>query len=157
MEAALRETLAEAIHEAYRAEQAYGKSNLDPVMLEWDRLLESLKEGNRRQADHIAEKLTERGYALRRAKGKKPRLARFTPEDVEVMARMEHGRWLVERLQDGWKWSAERDMLRKTTPYLVPWSQLPEPVREWDRQAVRQLPEHLARVRMEIVRRDRPD
>ena len=65
---------------------------------------------------------------------------------------MEHGRWVVERLADGWKLSKTRDVAKKTSPYLVPWTELPEDIKERDRKAVRQIPELLAQVGCEIRR-----
>jgi hypothetical protein len=46
-----------------------------------------------------------------------------------------------------------RDNERKTSPYLVPWAELPEDVKEHqNRSAVRAIPELLADAGYEIVR-----
>ena len=76
----------------------------------------------------------------------------FADDEVEVMAEMEHARWNVERLLDGWRWSSEKDVARKLSPYLVSWAELPEEIREIDRQTVRRIPEYLAAVGLEIQR-----
>lgn len=68
------------------------------------------------------------------------------------MAEMEHARWVMERVLDGWTWGEKRDVLGKTSPYLVGWSQLPEDVKEWDRETVRKIPEFLARGEFEVYR-----
>lgn len=67
-------------------------------------------------------------------------------------AEMEHARWTAERLLDGWTWGEERDLLKKTSPYLVPWSALADDVKEWDRESVRRIPESLAKVGLEVHR-----
>ncbi len=70
-------------------------------------------------------------------------------DEVEIMAEMEHTRWNVEWLLDGWTWGERRDIIKKTSPYLVGWSELPDDVKEWDRQTVRKIPQFLARVGLE--------
>jgi len=79
-----------------------------------------------------------------------PRL--FTPSEVEIMAELEHGRWNVERLLDGWRWGPIKDVTKKVSPYILPWSALPEDMREVVRDVVRDIPHLLAEVGMEIVR-----
>jgi hypothetical protein len=56
----------------------------------------------------------------------------------------------VERLAAGWKLSEEKDIARRLSPYLVPWSDLPEAVRGRDRAAVRKIPELLAGAGFEV-------
>ena len=76
----------------------------------------------------------------------------FTEAEIEIMAKMEHARWNVEWLLDGWKWGEGRDVTKKTSPYLVPWSELSIDMKEWDRQTVRKMPEFLAEVGLEVRR-----
>ena len=52
----------------------------------------------------------------------------------------------------GWVYDPERDHDRKISPYLVPYDELPEDVKEWDRQAVRVIPEVLALAKFEVYR-----
>jgi hypothetical protein len=60
-----------------------------------------------------------------------------------------------ERLAAGWRYDAgPKDVDRKTSPYLTEWEQLPEPIREIDRQFVRAIPALLARVGIGIVRHE---
>ncbi len=147
-----RETIAQFIHEAHQSLPSVRSRTADPSLADWDALLEYLKESNRQQADHISEKLRRIGCTMHPVKGHKPKLVTFTNSEVELMAEMEHGRWVAERLSDGWVWGKERDMIQKISPYLVPWSQLPEEARAWDRDAVRKIPELLAKVGLEIRR-----
>jgi hypothetical protein len=56
------------------------------------------------------------------------------------MAELEHGRWNVERLLAGWKWGLINDEANKISPYIIPWSQLTEDLKEYDRDAARQMP-----------------
>ncbi len=148
----LRETIAQAIHEAYRHSRRGNVPNRDLSMAKWDKLPDSLKESNRQQADHIFEKLHRIGCAVYKVTHRNITLMTFTEDEVEVMAEMEHTRWNVERLRDGWRWGKKRDTIKKTSPYLVDWSELPEDVKEQDRQTVRKIPEFLAKVGLEVQR-----
>lgn len=144
-----RDSLARAAHEKYRADQKGRFTKLDPAMAEWDDLVESLRESNRCQVDDIERKLRAIGLALRRVEGRPVKAWSFRPEQIEILAEMEHGRWNAERARDGWR-PGPRDVEAKTTPYLVPWSELPEEVKRWDRQAVEKVPEQVAKVGYEI-------
>jgi hypothetical protein len=147
-----RETVAHAIHENYRRDQAERKPADDPAMAPWDVLLEQLRESNRAQADHIFEKLWAIGCTVHEAQDGHADVVSFNDAEIELMAEMEHDRWVAERRASGWT-SGDRDPLAKTTPYLVGWDELPEEVKEWDREPVRRIPELLAGVGLEIRRR----
>jgi len=69
---------------------------------------------------------------------------------------LEHQRWEIERRQDGWRPGPARDPARKLSPYLVPWENLPEEIKDLDRDAIRALPTFLARAGFAITRRAPP-
>ena len=145
------ETVARAIHEGYRRDQAGPKPAEDPAMAEWDDLPEHLRESNRAQAAGIFQKLRALGCTVHPVRDREVELMVFSDAEIERMAEMEHDRWVAERRADGWT-PGERDPLAKTSPYFVNWDDLPEEVREWDREAVRRIPELLAGVGVEIRR-----
>ena len=146
-----REALAEAIHERYLKDNVDKRASDDPAMAAWTVLDEALKESNRRQADHIPEKLKAVGYDFAPAAKEKVKLMRFTPDEVETMARMEHDRFVAERFLAGFS-AGPRDVARKTSPYLVPWDDLDETIRDYDRRAVKEIPDLLASAGFEIYR-----
>ncbi len=152
LEPTTRETIAQAIHEAYREVPSIRRRSPDPALAEWSALSDKFKDSNRQQADHILAKLRQTGYTLHKVEDREVSLMKFTDSEVEIMAEMEHGRWIAERLTDGWTWGKDRDVIKKTSPYLVPWSELPEDVKEWDRETVRKIPEFLAKVGL-VIRR----
>ena len=145
------EKIAKVIHEIYRTEQLSERQSKDPSLAEWPNLVEGLKESNRQQADHIFKKLPRIGCATRFVKDREVALMTFTDAEVELLAEMEHARWNVERLQDGWK-LGEKDVTKKISPCLVSWSELPDNVKEWDRKTVKKIPEFLAQVNIEVYR-----
>ena len=150
---AARQLLARAIHERYRQNQRAIKAPDDPAMRPWEELPESLRESNRQQADDIAAKLRAIGCELRPAAAGAQAAFVITEEELELLAEREHERWVAERRAAGWIAGPARDVERKITPYLVPYAILPEEVKEWDRQAVRAIPEVLAIAGFEVYRR----
>jgi hypothetical protein len=74
-------------------------------------------------------------------------LLAFTDAEVDRLAQMEHERWLAERTADPELWDARRTALK-------PWSDLSEPDREFNRNAVRRLPAFLALVGFQIARQE---
>ena len=50
------------------------------------------------------------------------------------MARNVHEVWAQGRMAEGWTWGEQRDDQRKTHPCLVPYEELPDAEREYDRQ-----------------------
>ena len=54
-------------------------------------------------------------------------------ELTEKIAENVHENWSAGRIKDGWIYGAERNDEKKTTPCLVPYSQLTEEEKEFDR------------------------
>ena len=59
------------------------------------------------------------------------------PNDIselhETIAENAHDKWAMERQSEGWTYGPKRDDLRLETPDMVPYSQLPESEKEYDR------------------------
>lgn len=55
-------------------------------------------------------------------------------ELTEKLAENVHENWAKARLADGWIYGEIRDDAKKTTPCLVPYDELPEEEREYDRR-----------------------
>ena len=53
---------------------------------------------------------------------------------TELLARNAHDVWARQRRRDGWTWGPQRDDARKQHPALVPYEELSESEREYDRQ-----------------------
>ena len=60
------------------------------------------------------------------------------PEDlyllVEQIAKNVHEVWAIERIKEGWTYGPIRDDIKKTTPCLVPYEELPESEKDYDRK-----------------------
>jgi len=147
------EKAAMAAHQAYLDERTKHptKSNLVP----WSLLRDDFKHSNRHQIACAVDILRRAGFAVTNCDlpGDKIPQPEFTTEDVERMAELEHGRWNVERFDSGWRYGDKKDEERKLSPYLVPWRQVPEDIRLYDREAVRTWPKILAQAGFQVSRR----
>lgn len=139
--AAEQDKLARAIHENYLQQelQKGADPSINSSLVAWRELPETLKDANRSQADHmwIKVRLLTGGYIA-----DADTLAKaLTPERVEKLARIEHSRWVAEKLLSGWRYAAgEKDSARRLSPVLIPWEQLSESEKQKDRDAVKNLP-----------------
>ncbi|OGF66576.1 MAG: Ryanodine receptor Ryr [Candidatus Fischerbacteria bacterium RBG_13_37_8] len=55
---------------------------------------------------------------------------------VESLAQNSHDIWAQRRIQEGWTFGTSRDDANKKHPCLVPYQQLPESEKEYDRDSV---------------------
>jgi hypothetical protein len=155
-----REILARAIHEDYvRHRDAAGDSlGTNPSMAAWNDLPEHMKQSNREQADHIETKLAAIGCGIQTLTDWRLASLEGLPGevkavfDIERLAHMEHDRWRDERRRQGWT-AGPKNLEKRTSPYLVPWEDLPPEIQEYDRDAVRGLPSFLARAGFQIYRK----
>jgi len=131
--------MAEEIHSRYvRDKQGDLPANMQP----WKKLAEPFQESSRQQAIYMVRILEAAGFQVGRPGGRSGSVTKFTPSEIERMAELEHGRWVVERLTAGWR-LGPRDDAKRRHPMLVPWQDVPESTRRYDRDAVRAFPEVL--------------
>lgn len=52
---------------------------------------------------------------------------------IEEMAKNVHEVWSQNRMNEGWTYGPKRDDTKKTHPCLVPYNELPESEKEYDR------------------------
>ncbi len=61
------------------------------------------------------------------------------PEEVvgltEMLAKNAHEVWAAQRIQDGWRYGVKRDDSKKEHPCLLPYEELPEEEKQYDRNA----------------------
>jgi hypothetical protein len=53
---------------------------------------------------------------------------------TELLAKNAHENWSKQRMSDGWRYGPKRDDVKKENPCLVPYEQLPESEKEYDRK-----------------------
>jgi uncharacterized membrane protein len=157
--AQVTEHLARAIHHEYGAihesgpAAGRGQPRGGTVSLGvWDELPEEFKESNRAQARQVGEKLAVIGCLMVPAFDPTLGFA-FNDDELQLLAQLEHERWLAERTAQGYALGPARD--GRARPDLVPWEQLSDDTRAKNIQAVRRIPDMLARVGFQVLRQGR--
>ena len=145
-----RITMARHGHEEYRRNQQNRFLRQHPTSVPWEELDETFVNANLAQVDHIEMKIRRINLAIRQVKGRPPHLYEFSKDQLSVLARMEHGRWNVERMLDGWQYGPIRDDDKKIHDCLVDWEKLDPKVQGYDFDAIRNMPGQLAEVEYEI-------
>ncbi len=132
----------------------------NPMLVEFEKLPEDIKDQNRGQVRSIPEKLTLGGcYLVPAVEGEPP--FQFDPEMLEELASLEHTRWMRMKARDGWRWGEPRDDKNKLHPCMLPWikgilasnvgfqdalgeMELPDTEKDKDRETVRAIGEIVA-------------
>jgi len=166
LEGELLEKLAEAAHEVFcdgLGARGYklgpkkdDKLKISDMLKPYVELPEHEKEQNRANIRDVANKLAQIGYVMVPARSNEPPFD-FPSNDLEMLAEMEHARWMAQKLQDGWQYAPRTDRSKKLSDALLPWDKLPPEQKEKDRDLVRGIPRILARAGYAIVKsRARP-
>jgi hypothetical protein len=130
---------------------ANSSGRLPDNMKPWPILSETFKRANTEQARYAVQILETCGFGVRETES--PMIFKdFSEDEVECMAKMEHGRWNMERLRDGWRFGPRNDAL-KLHNCLVSWEELPEDMRKYDRDAALSFPSILAKAGLEVYRK----
>jgi hypothetical protein len=147
------EKLARAIHELYNEKQQQRYPDKPLRYTDFDRLTDSLKYSNLRQAMDIPEKLFQMGYAMCPASKAAEPVVKFPKEYVEYLAEKEHEAWVAERKATGWISGEVVDAEKKTTPYLIAYKKLPEEIKQLDRDPVENIPALLSIIGFAVIKR----
>lgn len=130
------EKLSRRIHERYNEAQRASHPDRELQYPDWESLSDDLKYSNIRQARAYFGYLQAAGMYAAPEGDAGQEVLEFPPELTEALARKEHESWIAERTDNGWKYGAEKDVQKKLSPYLIPYDELPEDVRQMDRDAI---------------------
>ncbi|MGD9496004.1 MAG: RyR domain-containing protein [Armatimonadota bacterium] len=171
LEGKLLERLAAATHEVYRGTVGSYAGRPAHADQPYEELSEDLKEQNRDFLRSIFATLTGIGYTLIPARSDDPPL-QFPGEHEEMLAEAEHERWMRLKLQQGFRWGADRNEAGLVNPNMLPWDEMSEQERarrygaaadrigpghltdeqkQWDRDLVRSIPRVLAEAGYTLV------
>jgi voltage-gated potassium channel Kch len=146
---------ARKFHEYYLAKLTEAERSLENrTSREWDLLDDDFVDSNRQLADHIYVKLRAVGcYTTAVGSQDDPGepVDHFEKHEIELLAKMEHRRWMAERFMAGWTPGPKRDVEKRQSPYLVEWEDLPPDIQERDRGIVRIIP-NVLKLKSEIRR-----
>ncbi len=133
------------------------------AFVRWRKLSADLKQSNRLLAGRLSRYLTIPGTGRRFRAEFRPnallnpqRYYRLSADEVEVLARLEHDGWMADMTALGWRRGHgagphDSDPVRKLNPNLVPWADLDEGMKEYDRNVIRRLPFAFAKADYEVI------
>lgn len=157
----LLDQLAEAAHEIFCQHLRERGYQYGPVSDDARRLHSSLvpyaglpedeKQQNISNVLDILAKLDQAGYVMAPARSNEPPFD-FPGPELERLARMEHERWVNQKLAAGWHYAPQTDKAQRLHNCLVPWQDLPADEKEKDYELVRGIPRILARAGYAVLK-----
>lgn len=144
------ENLAIAIHQQYNQKQLELYPDKPLAYPNFSDLPDTLKYSNLRQAHSIADRLDLMGWEMQPIGSQGEVITTIPEEVVEVLAVIEHDDWVNERRDSGWVYGVAKSTERKISPYLVPYDELDENIKENDREAIRKIPYLLNKIGMAV-------
>jgi hypothetical protein len=147
-------SLAKIIHNNYLESmiKKFNHSVYQDILQPWELLTNEIKDSNKKQADHILVKIHIIGAKIQKLDKRFPTNFKFFQEELELLAKIEHNRWMVNRYLGGWTFGSERNSEEKITPDLIEYDKLDEDAKEKDRNTVENIPKYLKNLDLEIVR-----
>ena len=82
------------------------------------------------------------------------KLSEDLQELTEKIAENVHEVWSAGRISDGWTWGKTRDDALLTTPCLVPYDELPEREKDYDRMTAMETLKLIIKLGYEIKKKD---
>lgn len=139
----VRDLMARVAHERYlRTALGQGRQmETRPALYPWEHLSEFLRDSNRQQVAHIATKLRVLGWEIVANPTEEERVANpvIPDERLEQLADMEHRRWMAFHLMRGWIYAPVRNDTNREHDCLVAYADLSDDIKEYDREAVRNM------------------
>ena len=142
------EKLAVVIHDLYNQKQLERDPDNSLTHPNFSDLPDALKYSNLRQARGIEKKLDLMGWDIRPEGSGGDVITEIPDEVVELLAKFEHDEWMHERLGYGWTFGEVKDIEKKISPYLVPYDELSEEIKNLDRDTIRNIPVLLGMIGM---------
>lgn len=134
------EKLAIAIHQLYNQKQLERYPNKPLEYPRFSDLADSMKYSNLRQAMAIPVKLELIGCKMLPKDSAGTVVHEFPMDVMEYLAKAEHDSWVQERLENGWVYGPVKNPEKKVTPYVVPYEELSEEIKDLDRDTIRNIP-----------------
>jgi hypothetical protein len=131
------ESIARTLHNQYLENVEPEKRGTSEALKPWSETAENFRRANRAVADHAPILLAGVGYRMERTADGRT----FAPDAalMETLARIEHGRWVANRIDNGWRYGEVRDDRARLHPCLKPYDELSREVQLNDAHAVASL------------------
>lgn len=127
-----------------------------PTHRPWDILPDEIRNRNRQQADHMWIKLRSLGCIAVPLDNAGNAYELQHDERLEALSKAEHNRWCAYLYCNGWKLGEKRDDAHKIHTDLVPYEDLSEPIKQYDRNAILNMPHLLHQTGYKIVKKTTP-
>jgi|TARA_Y100000310_G_scaffold296320_1_gene328489 hypothetical protein len=143
---------ARALHQDYlarRGREVSADPRLYSALQEWEEVPEPARKSSRLEADHLQVKLRaiRCTFDMERDHG-----FEFTALEAEMLAKMEHDRWMSNKVLDQWRAGPERIEGARINPLAVEWEDLPLPERQTEITGIKSLPALLGKEGSHIQR-----
>ncbi len=106
----------------------------------WNLLPDEIKDRNRMQADHIDLKLRSLGCEKVNIDSPKEIYDWSNDSRLEALSKAEHNRWMAYMYYKGWKLGDVKDEQKKTHPDLIPYEDLEDYIKQYDRNTIKNIP-----------------
>lgn len=144
-----RDRMAQTLHKIYR--MIYGVEKA-PSHQQWDQLPWHYKNSSRAAADHIRVKLRTIGLDMTKSSSAKPVKFRPAPDQLTMLAQLEHRRYCVERRINKWKPGEKTDYQQMIHECLVGWEKLSKEEKQKDFDQLTAIPTILKEAGFNIVK-----
>ncbi len=150
--------IARKIHERWLV-KALKEKPVKKTAVPWEKLVEVLgekqgeetRDSNRQQVMDIVRKLDSFNYKIV-PEGSSKGIQKFNDTEVEEMARMEHARWMNEKIANSYTYGKPRNDQLRIHDCLLPYDELDENTKDNDRDPVRDIPGLLKSVGFAVVK-----
>jgi hypothetical protein len=152
------DSIARSLHNNYVASlRASGETReSNASLVPWSELPAHKKKANQHAAAHMPVKLRCSACRAVSVDDAAPQVEfPLDSENMEVLAQLEHRRWLADKYLSGYTYGEVRDEDHMLHPDLIPWEDLSEADREKDRINIRQIP-HLINIQGQKISRAEP-
>ena len=149
------DSMARSMHRSYvEALLASGETaETNASVIPWSQLPAHKKKANQHAAAHMPVKLRCSNCQERPLKDATPETSwPLTEENLDMLAQLEHRRWLADKYLSGYSYGKVRDEDHMLHPDLIPWENLSAADREKDRNNIRQIPQLMAMQGLKICR-----
>ena len=120
----------------------------------WSLLPDEIKDRNRMQADHIDIKLRSLNCEKVPLSSSKEIYDWKNDPRLEALSEGEHNRWNAYMYYKGWKLGTVIDEQKKTHPDLIPYKELEDYIKQYDRNTILHIPELLDLLGYRAVRKN---
>lgn len=147
------ELLAKKTHENYNKKQIERNPDKELEYPSWEDLPQTLKFSNVRNAKSMINKL-RKIYMYVSPENADDDVLELSEGEVEYLARVEHNSWMNERMTNGWTYGPKKNVNKKVSPYMIPYKELTEDIKELDRDTVRNMIGLLNSIGLKVYRMD---